>query len=220
MIGALGRIAKRFLPSSLCVRALRPSAGTSVLLTFDDGPHPEVTPAVLDRLKQYQARAIFFVVGQRIRFAPELLQRIVAEGHWLGNHSFTHPREMRVSFSQYLADLSKCQDEIAKQTGLPPRFHRPPLGKLSLATLLAPKRLGLTTILWTHSSEDWRLRYSNDPDKAAVATGRQLAREAQPRSILLFHDEQRYTLTVLDVMLPALRERQLGLAPPLDSLVL
>ena len=107
---------------------LRHNAGNNILLTFDDGPHPEATPAVLDLLREHEARAIFFVVGNRIQRAPQMLLRILDEGHWLGNHSHTHPNDRRMPYREYLAELRKCQQVIHDITGTSPRFHRPPLG--------------------------------------------------------------------------------------------
>jgi peptidoglycan/xylan/chitin deacetylase (PgdA/CDA1 family) len=74
---------KGIVPRRLCITHLKPDAGNTILLTFDDGPHPKATPAILDRLSKFDAKAIFFVVGNRIRRAPELLSRVLEEGHWL-----------------------------------------------------------------------------------------------------------------------------------------
>jgi peptidoglycan/xylan/chitin deacetylase (PgdA/CDA1 family) len=94
----------------------------SVLLTFDDGPHPDVTPAVLDRLRTYQARALFFIVGSRIEKAPEMLNRILAEGHRIGNHSFEHRLEKDPRLISYYFDVRRCQSQLAQLTGTTPAF--------------------------------------------------------------------------------------------------
>jgi peptidoglycan-N-acetylglucosamine deacetylase len=203
------RIARLAIPRTLGVWKLRRAAGKSVLLTFDDGPHPTTTPAVLDRLKAYNARAIFFVVGDRIHRAPEMLSRILREGHLVGNHTFTHPLDRAMGLSEYRQDLMRCQDEVFTRCQAKPSFHRPPLGHLSVASLLAPIQCGLKTLFWSCSSEDWRLR----SDTEAKHRAEQLIQTIQPLDILLFHDESGHTLTALDQLLPRLKSRGLDLCP-------
>src|SRR5437868_6880704 len=155
MIQTLKRAAKLAIPRQFCAWELRPAAGDAVLLTFDDGPHPIATPAILDLLKEYQARAIFFVVGNRIQRAPDMLNRILDEGHLLGNHTFSHPLDRQMRMREYRRDLARCQEEVFRLTSSRPRFHRPPLGQLSVASLVAPRELGLFTLFWSCSAEDW-----------------------------------------------------------------
>ena len=98
--------AKRALLRAASVTSrLDRKAGNSVLLTFDDGPHPEVTPAVLDLLKQYDARAVFFVVGNRIPLAPWVLRQILDGGHQIGNHTYYHDYKDR-GVSDYVDDIA------------------------------------------------------------------------------------------------------------------
>lgn len=215
MIPAMKRTVKRLIPRRLCIGRLRAQAGEAVLLTFDDGPHPQTTEAVLERLKMYGARAIFFIVGSRICRAPDMLCRIVDEGHWLGNHTYTHPNHGRFRYREYLNDLVKCQDTILRYAPFSPRFHRPPGGKLSTSTLLAPRRLGLTTLTWSYSSEDWRIR----AEDVAIARAKEMASNVRPRDILLLHDERRYVLSVLDYLLPRLESRGLNLSPSLEHIL-
>jgi peptidoglycan/xylan/chitin deacetylase (PgdA/CDA1 family) len=215
MIEGAKKVAKLLLPRWLCVRRLRLEAGDAVLLTFDDGPHPRTTPAVLDRLKAYGARAVFFVVGNRIHRAPKMLNRIIGEGHFLGNHTYAHPADRRMRYREYLNDLARCQEEVFQLTGSRPRFHRPPMGELSLASLLAPRRLGLTTLIWSYSAEDWRFR----SDDVAVARADEMAADVTARDIVLFHDERPHMLLTLDRLLPILKSRGLNLAPRLKDMV-
>ena len=154
--------AKNLLPRWLFIQSLRESAGESVLLTFDDGPHPTATPEILDTLRAHGAKAVFFVVGSRIHRAPHLLSRILDEGHILGNHGFDHPLTYSMRYRAYLADLVRCQNEVHDHCGRYPRLHRPPLGTVSLASAFAPRSLGLSSVLWSLSSEDWRFSSSDD----------------------------------------------------------
>jgi peptidoglycan-N-acetylglucosamine deacetylase len=215
MLKACARAAKHLLPRSICVLRLRRKAGATVLLTFDDGPPPQTTPAVLDRLKTFDARAVFFVVGDRIPRAPDMLKRIVDGGHFLGNHTFTHPLDRGMRYREYLDDLVRCQDEVFRHARAYPRFHRPPLGQLSLASVLAPKRLGLVTLMWSCSAEDWRFR----SDDAAMERAEELSAEVQSRDVLLFHDERLHTVAAMDFLLPRLKSRGLGLSPDAEDLL-
>ncbi len=215
MIGWLKSSARRMVPRRLCITKLRPSAGDTVLLTFDDGPHPRTTPAVLDLLGRYEAKAIFFVVGNRIHRAPEMLRRILDEGHWLGNHTYSHPNDRRVSCRDYLTDLQRCQEAILEHTGAIPQFHRPPCGNISLASLFAPRRCDLVTVNWSCSSQDWRLR----SNAAAISRAEEMAEEIDRRDVVLFHDERLTTVAALNHLLPVLKSRGLQLSPDLGQVL-
>lgn len=204
------RFARTLVPSGLLLSRLPCSCGNSILLTFDDGPHPHATPAVLKVLKQFDARAIFFVVGDRVHRAPEMLQRILDEGHGLGNHSFSHPLDRPPGYAAYRRDLEQCQAEISLHTQHEPSLHRPPLGAITFATLFAPRAMGLRTLLWSVSSEDWRFRCDDDAERRAKI----LQQEISPRDIVLFHDERLHTVAALERLLPRLVERGISLCPP------
>ncbi len=186
-----------------------------MLLTFDDGPHPTTTPEVLSRLRDYGARAIFFVVGCRIQRAPELLEQILSEGHWLGNHSHSHVLQRNTRNHEYLADLERCQKTIFDLTKTQPIFHRPPSGRLTLASLRAPKKLGLTTMLWSLSSEDWQFRSSME----AVLCAQSMISIIRPQDILLFHDERMHSVEALDKLLPGLQARGFSFSPQLEHII-
>jgi peptidoglycan/xylan/chitin deacetylase (PgdA/CDA1 family) len=184
----------------------------AVLLTFDDGPHPDGTPAVLDVLRRYHVRGVFFVVGSRVHRAPQLLRRIVDDGHIIGNHSFAHPLDRQFGMLRYYRDVEQCQTIIERLSGVKPTLFRPPLGHLSAASVLVPRFAGLTTVLWTVDSDDWRLKASHD---AAVAADRLIARlSGRPlHDIVLLHDEKTYTAELLEIVLPVLASRQVDLLP-------
>lgn len=201
------------IPRSFFIRQLRDQASDRILLTFDDGPHPETTPAVLQVLKRYGAIALFFVVGNRIHRAPWALQQIIDDGHLIGNHSYAHPLGPQMAYPHYLKDLQRCQEEILQHVDVRPQFHRPPLGNVSFASVFAPKRLGLRSVLWSYSSEDWRFR----SDKEAVESVERIANNVQPRDILLFHDERLHTVVALERLLPQLLSRGIRFDPCLDE---
>jgi len=205
---------RHLVPRRLMVHKLRNSARRQVLLTFDDGPHPEITPQVLDRLDKYNAKAIFFVVGDRIKRGPEILKAITDRGHWIGNHTYAHTTDRALSYKEYLSELRKCEELVLEKTGIKPVFHRPPQGLITPATIFSPRQLKLTTIMWSLSSEDWRLK----TETAAIETAEQLRHNVKHRDILLFHDERSPTLTILDELLPRLKELQFDLAPEVSAI--
>jgi peptidoglycan-N-acetylglucosamine deacetylase len=180
-------------------------AGDAVLLTFDDGPDPEVTPAVLGRLARYGARAVFFVVGDRISRAAGVLGRIRDEGHRIGNHTYSHCYD--VNFGKILHEVGLCQEAVEATAGVRPTLFRPPLGRISSGGLYAARRHRLKTLYWSVDEGDWALRSR----EAALACGERLSRAVGPGDIVLLHDVNPCVLTVLDVLLPVLSGRGLNL---------
>jgi peptidoglycan/xylan/chitin deacetylase (PgdA/CDA1 family) len=186
------------------VRRLERRDGNAVLLTFDDGPHPEVTEGVLDRLQRYGARAVFFLVGNRIPRAPSVIPKILAAGHVLGNHGFAHKKGRGPWLWPYLKDLKRCQQAIGEAAGQAPRLFRPPEGRISPASLLAPRFLGLRTVYWSIDSADWKLRHPED----ALRCGEGLSRAVSSGDIILLHDDNPCVLPLLDVLLPVLAAKK------------
>jgi len=177
--------------------------GDGLLLTFDDGPDPDVTPAVLDLLAKYNAKAVFFVVGNRIPRAPQMLPRILDEGHLIGNHTFRHPLDRTPSFIDYYRDVNECQTTIASLAGKRPTLFRPPLGSLTIGSLLAPRLARLKTVLWSLDVDDWKLRCDED----AVRAGNRLAELAAPGDIVLLHDDNPCVISLLETALPQMHQR-------------
>lgn len=123
-------------------------------LTFDDGPDPQITPQVLKALDEHQAHAIFFVLGQCAKQHPELLREIVAAGHALGNHSYSHPAQP--SAEQAVRELEKTEQIIRAATGRKTSLFRPPYGITDNALTRRALAQGYTAVLWTISSADSR----------------------------------------------------------------
>ncbi|MBD3868853.1 MAG: polysaccharide deacetylase family protein [Acidobacteria bacterium] len=208
MIRTIRSGVKNLIPRSLLIRTLSTPADNRLLLTFDDGPDPEVTPGVLERLQAFNARGVFFVVGRLAEAGPELLTRIRDEGHILGNHTYTHENAGDPPFLAYKRDVARCQDVVHKATGLTPTLFRPPKGHLSATSLLVPKLLGLRTVNWTLGVRDWACR-TGEEAAAAAAT---LEERAAPGQIIVLHDDNRFLLQILDQVLPVFRERGYDLA--------
>lgn len=211
---SIKRVLRSLIPSRLLIRKLPQGASASVLLTFDDGPNANVTPAVLERLDRYGARAVFFVVGRRIADAPQLLREILERGHLLGNHSFQHANGRQPGFRAYWRDVRECQRAIHDCCGYEARLFRPPRGILSPTTILAPWLAGLRTMTWSVDVQDWRCR---DPRNAAEL-GEQLGETVRGGDIVLLHDDNRCVLDLLDRFLPIAAERNIDLRGGLGML--
>lgn len=176
--------------------------GNSVYLTFDDGPDPATTPVILDALRRHQARATFFVVGRQVRKHPELIRRMIAEGHAVGGHSYLHEHPNRVSGARLMREIHRTDDWLEAIAGVRPRLFRPPHGKLSVSKLVRLAVAGRTIVLWNKDPKDFAL-----PDIDGVG-GRQLAdwfqsHPCQAGDVVLLHDTSRVTAAALDQVLAA-----------------
>jgi peptidoglycan/xylan/chitin deacetylase (PgdA/CDA1 family) len=126
-----------------------------VALTFDDGPNEAATPALLDVLAQRGVRATFFAMGDFARMQPELVRRVVADGHLLGNHTMSHPKLSVTSASRVRAELADCNALLEEITGEAVRYFRPPFGARRPMVLRAARELGLTPVMWNVTGYDW-----------------------------------------------------------------
>lgn len=153
-----------------------------IALTFDDGPHPTNTPRLLDLLKSKNVKATFYVVGTNVRRYPEIMRRIVAEGHEIGNHTVNHPNLTKLSDDGVRKELRDCHQAIVSTTGVAPRTLRPPYGAITSAQKSwIRKEFGYPSIMWSVDPEDWKKPGSS------VVTSR-LVSGAGPGGILLVHD--------------------------------
>ncbi len=126
-----------------------------VALTFDDGPHPRYTPEILDILKEYGVTATFFAVGSNAENYPELVQRIRAEGHELGNHTHNHFHVAKLTREALCKDIDSCRDVLERITGTRVRLFRPPEGVCTEDIKSYCDREGLTIVLWSVDTRDW-----------------------------------------------------------------
>ena len=163
------------------------ASGEGVALTFDDGPHPQGTVAVLETLREHQVRATFFLVGEQVARHRALATEVAAEGHIVALHCDRHRNMLRLTPWQVREDLDRALDRIGSATGVVPRLHRAPYGVYSAAGLWMVRSRGLRPLLWTHWGHDW----------SAGATPRSIAREVagdlRPGSVLLLHDGDAYS---------------------------
>lgn len=153
-----------------------------VAITFDDGPHPEYTPWVLDILKQFQVKACFFVLGEKAKEYPELLLRIQTEGHEIASHGYRHHISWLAGPRGIKQDVRQASSIITEITGRPPRFYRPPWGLFNLFSLPYYRLYGQQVVLWSFMSWDWNRR------STAGSIARKVLLRTQNGSILVFHD--------------------------------
>jgi peptidoglycan-N-acetylglucosamine deacetylase len=190
---------KTHLKSALGTTRVHGVRSNRILLTFDDGPHPTVTPRVLNLLAKFNASAIFFIVGACVERAPQLLKEVLASGHLLGNHSYSHQPDLGIR--AYVRDLKKAQALIEETAGTLPTFFRPPEGRLTLASIFSPRLLGLSTMLWSLDSNDWRLRSIEEVHHCANRVLDHFRCNGLNRDIILFHDDNEFTPSVLEPVL-------------------
>ena len=131
-----------------------PCSGGVIGLRFDDGPFEE-TAGILDKLKQYKLKASFFVVGSQVQQFPALTKRIVAEGHQIANHTWSHAALAELTPAQVAQELKSTQDIVYKTAGVRPQFAGPPYGSTNDAVRLEMAKLGLREALKSRDSEDW-----------------------------------------------------------------
>lgn len=171
-----------------------PRTSGAVALTFDDGPHPDITPRLLDLLQQHQLRATFFVVGREAERFPHLVQRMAREGHTVGHHSWTHSEPSTTTAATLLEEVSRCRALLEELTGAPTDWFRPPKGQLTAAKLLRLLAAGQRIVLW-----------SSDPKDYAMTDGAELGRWAQGRrfvsgEVVLLHDVRNHCVAALPAL--------------------
>lgn len=152
----------------------------SIYLTFDDGPEQENTNAILDVLKRYNVKATFFVVGKGIKKTPELLDRILSEGHAVGNHSFNHTHAWKTVPWTTLKDIKQGYEAIASN-GISGLLWRPPYGKLNLLTLLYSVTRKWEFVYWTVDPKDYNC---SNPEQLT----RRLTEQVKSGDVVLLHD--------------------------------
>jgi peptidoglycan/xylan/chitin deacetylase (PgdA/CDA1 family) len=192
-----------------------PGAG-GVALTFDDGPHPEGTPAVLEVLARAGARATFVVIGEQVRRRPELVARVAQGGHAIALHGYRHRLQLRMNAGEAAEDLARGIAAIEDAIGMAPVWHRPPYGIYSAAGLRAARDAGLRPLLWSRWGRDWRT-FTTPSRIAGRATRGMIAGD-----VILLHDADFYsarnshrrTVAALELITTQLAARKLGTVLP------
>lgn len=162
-----------------------------IYLTFDDGPHPEITPWVLEELEKANAKATFFCIGKNVKEYPEVVQLVLKAGHSVGNHTFSHIKGWKTTTNQFLSDVEQCDLEM-KSLGVETDLFRPPYGRIKTSQIreLKSKRI----IMWSHLSWDFDMNLNTEKSISKL-------KAANAGSILVFH-ESKNSYTNLKTILP------------------
>jgi peptidoglycan-N-acetylglucosamine deacetylase len=168
--------------SQLFGRTMRHTGdGSSVALTFDDGPNPMTTPGLLDLLDRHQVKATFFLIGSWVQGAREVAREIAERGHCVGNHTHTHPRLTFCGKWRTRVELNRCDEAIEAATGKKPRWMRPPFGfRNPMLDGIVRERGGAGVVMWSKWASDWKPQ----PPSDVISS---LAR-VQGGDIVLLHD--------------------------------
>lgn len=159
----------------------------AVAITFDDGPHPQGTPAVLEALRDGGAEATFFLVGEQVERNPALAAEIAAAGHAIAVHGHRHRNALRLTPESFESDLERGIAAIAEATGTEPRAHRPPYGIFSPSALALVRARGLQPLLWSRWGHDWR----GSATPASVTE--EVTEGLRGGDVLLLHDADHYS---------------------------
>lgn len=182
---------RRFVPKGIW--EMPPGIQLSVYLTFDDGPHPEATPFILDILKKYQGKATFFCVGNNVRKYPKIYERILQEGHKTGNHTFNHLNGWKTNTEKYLEDIRLARKQIESN------LFRPPYGRIKKRQSNLLKKEGMQLVYWSLLSGDFDIELS--PQRCLENVVKQI----KPGDIVVFHDSEK-AWTKLQFVLPKVLE--------------
>lgn len=174
--------------------------GKYVALTFDDGPSAEVTPRVLEILKQYNAKATFFMLGSQVSYHPEIAKRVADAGHEIGNHTEQHQDLTKLGPDGIRREINSTSDKIANVTGVRPYLVRPPYGAHNENVRHVAANQGDSIILWSVDSLDWKSRN-------AAAINREIGQQLTSGAIVLMHDIHPTTADALPELMKTLHQQ-------------
>jgi len=178
-----------------------PVEASFVALTFDDGPHPNLTPKLLDLLGRRGVKATFFVIGEHVVEYPEVVARAARDGHEIGNHSWSHPDFQTMSDESVRQQLRDAEHAIAKATDKVPTLMRPPYGSISQRQKeWVHREFRYQTVMWNVDSLDWKR-----PGAARICT--RISDETRPGSIVLCHDNHAETVDAMEATLDRLADK-------------
>jgi peptidoglycan-N-acetylglucosamine deacetylase len=185
-----------------------PGRGKRLALTFDDGPNDPATLELLDVLARHQAKATFFLIGKHVRKRPDIVQRIVAAGHEIGNHTYWHPNLVFCSDAKLLLEIKECAMAL-EDAGVPDagkKLFRPPFGGRKPATLRIARQLGYEPVMWSVTCFDWKATTADRVEAHA-------RRRIRGGDVILLHDgghreigaDRRHTVAATDRILSRYR---------------
>lgn len=179
--------------------ALKGEAGRVCALTFDDGPEAGYTAKLCAILDQYQIKATFFCVGRNVVAYPKAMKQLVASGHEIGNHTYSHPVSTQLSIAKLKQQLQKTNAALEKY-GVTPRWFRPPYGEISAADVKAASSLGFATVLWSVDPRDWA-----QPGVDTIVS--RVLKGATPGAVILLHCTHAQTVSALPRIIEGLRDK-------------
>lgn len=178
----------------------KPTSKKLLYLTFDDGPTPKITTWVLQQLKNYNAKATFFCIGNNIEKHPDLFHNIIQNGHTIGNHSQNHVKGLKTPLKNYIEDIEACNLSIKKYSNLntKTKLFRPPFGQLKSNQGKKLQKLGYKIIMWSVLSFDWESKYTKQ-------NCLKFALKAKQGDIIVMHDSLKASKH-LEYILPRILE--------------
>ncbi|WP_298116632.1 polysaccharide deacetylase family protein [Flavobacterium sp.] len=162
-----------------------PNNENKVYLTFDDGPTPDITEWTLNQLKEYNAKATFFCIGDNVRKYPEIFEKVVNEKHSIGNHTFNHLNGWKTSTSEYIENANRCDKETQNSKLETRNLFRPPYGKIKPSQSKILRKLGYKIIMWDIISYDFDATISKEQCLENVL------KNVKSGSIIVFHDSKK-----------------------------
>jgi len=199
---------KKLMPVAIPRRFIiwsNPGYRNTVSISFDDGPHPIHTPRVLDVLQKHNVKATFFVLGVHVKKYPDVIIRLLNEGHEIGNHSFTHNGYFKGVLNSPEKELSLTNKLILDMFGYTIQLYRPPYGILSIRSLLFCLRNRMTVAKWSIDSSDYMKKASIINIVSSC-----LCKRRYDGDIMLFHDHNDATPLALDELIPFLKSQGVG----------
>lgn len=193
----------RWLPEAWVLTRIA-RAHRMLYLSFDDGPHPQHTPRLLDLLAGHGIRATFFLIGERAQRHPALVRRIVAEGHRLGNHSWSHPDFERIGRDERREQVERTRRLLREFDGRDRHDFRPPRGAMPAGLLLDCLRRGQRLAYWSYDSLDYSHR---DP---AELVANVLREPVEAGDVILMHDDSDHSRRMLQALIPHWRAEGYG----------
>ena len=183
VICMIGAFSQRSVPAM--GGAIQEAGGKKIALTFDDGPHPYYTQQLLKGLKERNVKATFFITGQNVKAYPEIVKEIYAEGHLIGNHTYSHIQLTSKNEESFMQEIVRTNEAIKEVTGQDTIYVRPPYGSWNKEF---EKELNMFPVLWTVDPLDW---CSSDASRIV----RSVCSKAKENDIILMHDQYKTTVT-------------------------
>jgi len=165
-----------------------------IYLTFDDGPHPEVTQNILELLDKYNIKATFFLIGKNIEAHPGVVQQLVENGHIIGNHTYSHTAFDKLSRYEKNNEIEKCSSLISEYQHSEIKLFRPPCGLLGVEDLLFLFEKKIVPVLWNIDSMDYK--------KSIKHVDKSVYKPKNEPNIILFHDDDSLCVGLLSELLP------------------